>query len=246
MILGSPELDEFVVEPCMKLGKFNKKLINKISLDHPYKILLKILYKYYPSYSNEEENDANPNYDGYDDNIVDFYFRMLDDYNRYGIAFERKFQLFPGNKLGVFKNEKMGKTVYHLVKNSYDKKILLFNNVKTIDLNEYDSGEKPLTEEEKQKRDIIKKQTNKKLQVAMMSPDFYNRNKLFKNTFEILSILELFIRKFNNCMTGDGFNNYSINFTDLNNVNMTWGGIKDTTIIIQKFLEIPPPPIFNL
>ena len=60
------------------------------------------------------------------------------------------------------------------------KKILLFNKVKTINLNEHDRGEKPLTEEEKQKRDLIKKQTNKKLQVALMDPDVYNNPELFK------------------------------------------------------------------
>ena len=72
---------------------------------------------------------------------------MLDDYNRYGIAFVRKYELFPDNKLCVKKG--FLQPGYYLVKNHYDKKTLLFNNVKTIDLNEHDSGEKPLTEEEK-------------------------------------------------------------------------------------------------
>ena len=179
MILGSPELNEFVVEPWMELEPFKPELIKEITYNHPYKILLRILYKNYPSYNTGEGNDADPEYDGYNDNIVDFYFRMLDDYNRYGIAFERESELFPDNKLGVNKYEYFDKTNYYLVRNHYDKKILLFNKVKTIDLNEHDSGEKPLTEEEKQKRNIIKKQTNKKLQVAMMDPDFYNYSKNF-------------------------------------------------------------------
>ena len=208
MILGSPELNEFLVKPWMELEPFDPKLIKKISRNHPYKILLRILYKYYPSYSTGEGNDADPKYDGYDDNIVDFYFGMLDDYKRYGIAFERKSELFPDNKLGVLKDVFSGKITYYLVRNHYDKKILLFNNVKTFDLNKHDSGEKPLSEEEKQKRDIIKKQTNKKLQVAMMDPDIYNNPLLFKNAIKKLEKQKNLIKKFNHRMTWDGFDDF--------------------------------------
>ena len=62
----------------------------------------------------------------------------------------------------------------------YNRKTLLFNKVKKIDLNEFDSGEKPLSEWEKLKRDFIKKQKNKYLQIAMMDPDVYNNYELFK------------------------------------------------------------------
>ena len=148
----------------MELKPFDTKLIKEIQPNHNYKILLRILYKYSPSYSCWEGNDANPNYDGYED-ATDFYFRMLDDYNRYGIAFEREFELFPDNKLSVIKDENFGKPFYCLIHNHYDKKNLLFNNVKTIDLNKHDTGENPLSEEEKQKRDLIKKQTNKKFKL---------------------------------------------------------------------------------
>ena len=193
MIIGSPELDKFVFEPWMELKPFDTKLIKKILRNHPYKILLYILYKYYPSYSSGKGNDANPDYDGYED-VTDFYFKMLDDYNRYGIAFERKHALFPDNKLGVIEYEKFGKREYYLVNNHYDKKTLLFNKVKTIDLNEHDRGEKPLSEEEKQKRDLIKKQTNKKHQVALMDPDVYNYPELFKLVIENP---DFYIKKFN-------------------------------------------------
>ena len=184
MIAASPELDKFIIEPGMKLEPFDENLIKKIKPNHPYKILLWIFYKYNPSYSSGKGNDANPNYDGYDDDIVDFYFGMLDDYNRYGIAFERKHELFPDNKLGVIEYEEFKKREYYLVNNRYDKKTLLFNKVKTIDLNKHDKGEKPLTKEEKLKRDLIKKQTNKKLQVALMDPDVYNYPELFKLVIE--------------------------------------------------------------
>ena len=166
------------------------------------------LYKYYPSYSSCEGNDANPDYNGYED-VTDLYFKMSDDYNRYGIAFERKSKIFPDNKLGVFEDIDFGKHEYHLVDNSYDKKVLLFNNVKTIDLNKHDTGEKPLSEEEKQKRDLIKLQTNKKFQVAMMDPDIYNNKYgLFKDAIKEKIKQKLLIEKFNHRMTFFGFEDF--------------------------------------
>ena len=138
MILGSPELDKFVVEPWKELKPFDTKLIKEIQPNHPYKILLRILYKHSPRYGCWKGNDANPDYDDYED-VTDLYFRILDDYNRYGIAFDCNFELFPDNKLGVIENKKLGKSTYHLVDNWYDKKVLLFSNVKTIDLNKHDT-----------------------------------------------------------------------------------------------------------
>ena len=128
---------------------------------------------------------------------------MLDDYNRYGIAFDRDYQLFPDNNLYVIENKDKNikynlniysskesnenenengddRIKYMLLFRGYDKKTLLFNKVKKIDLNVYDSGKKPLSEKEKIKRDFIRKQKNKYLQVAMMDPDVYNNDELFK------------------------------------------------------------------
>ena len=208
MIFCSPELYKFVVEPWMELEPFDPKLIKELDLNHPYKILLvSSLYKYSPSYNSGEGNDAIPGWDGDEDN-TDFYFKMLDDYNRYGIAFDHNFKLSPDNKLGVFEGENNGKPYYYLVDNWYGKKILLFNKVKTIDLNKYDRGEKPLTEEEKQKRDLFKKQTNKKLQVALMDPDVYNNLELFKVAIERTSTQKLLIEKFNHRMTWHGFDDF--------------------------------------
>ena len=92
-------------------------------------------------------------------------------------------------------------------RNRYDKKTLLFNKVKTIDLNEHDTGEKTLTEDEKEKRDI-KKQTNKKLQVAMMDPEVYNNRERFEDAIERLGRQELLIEKFNHRMTWHGFDDF--------------------------------------
>ena len=207
MIICSHELDKFVVEPWMELKPFDSKLIKEIFPDHPYKILLKVLYKYAPSYIDEKQYDADPDCDGYAD-FTDFYFNLLDDYNRYGIAFQRNYELFPDNKLGVLEDKDFGKPVYYLVNNHYSKKTLLFNKVKTIDLNKHDTGEKPLSEEEKLKRDLIKKQTNKKLQVAMMDPDVYNNDEVFKDALEREGRQKLLIKKFNNRMSYHGIDDF--------------------------------------
>ena len=155
--------------------------------------------------------DANPKYDGYED-VTDLYFKMFDDYNRYGIAFQRKYELFPDNKLGVLEDKEFGKTDYYLV-NDYEKKVLLFNKVKTIDLNEHDTGEKPLSEWEKFKRDLIKKITNKKLQVALMDPYIYNYDEYFKYVLENKSLQKNLIKKFNRRISYDGLDDFfKINF----------------------------------
>ena len=151
MILGSRKLDEFEVKPWMVLDSFDPNQIKNLDTNHPYKYLLWVLYKYNLSYNSTNENDANPDYDGYDDNVVDYYFKILDDFNRYGIVFSRKFDVFPGNKLFVHN--------YSVLSNHlYNEKTLLFNKAKVIYLNDYDKGEKPLSKEEKEVRDFIKKQ----------------------------------------------------------------------------------------
>ena len=198
MILGSPKLDKFEVKPWMVFDSFDPKQIKNLDTDHPYKYLLWVLYKYSPSYNSPKGNDANPNYDGYDDNVADYYFQILDDFNRYGIVFSRIFELYPDNKLYVHN--------YSILNNYlYNKKTLLFNKAKIIDLNDYDKGEKPLSKEEKEVRDFIKKTKNKKLQVAMMDPDIYN--KLLKNKNASFCNI-LLIEKFNNRMTWHGFNDF--------------------------------------
>ena len=180
-----PEFDNFVVktfdskleksldEQWMELEPFDSKLIKEIVPDDPFKILLSNLERDPPNYNRWKNED-----------IYDFYFKMLDDYNRYGIAFERKLNLFPDNNLYVIIEEKDNKTKYNLLYKYCDKKYLPFNKIKKINLNEYDSGEKILSIKEKQKRKFIKKQINKYLQVAMMDPDVFNDDELFEDLIE--------------------------------------------------------------
>ena len=206
MILGSPELDKFIVEPSMKLEPFNPKLIKKIQPNHPYKLFLFFLYKYYPSYScSSKKNDADPNQQGYED-VTDFYFRLLDDYYRYGVTFDREWNILKDGKLGVLEEEDFGKKIYSLIKNYYKRKAMLFNKIKTIDLKELDRGDVPILEEEKEKRDLIKLQTNKKLQVALMDPDVYRNIELIKLA---IKNSDYYIEKFNHRMTWWGIKEFS-------------------------------------
>ena len=206
MILSSLELNEFIVEPWMKLESFDPKLIKKIQPNHPYKILLWLFYKYNPSYSNWNENDANPDCQGYDDDVVDFYFSLLDDYYRYGITFERDWNLLPDDKIGVLEEEDFGKKIYTRIKNYHKRKAMLFNKIKTIDLKKFDRGDVPIIEEEKQKRNLIKKQTNKKLQVALMDPDVYRNIELIKLA---IKNSDYHVKKFNHRMTWMGIREFS-------------------------------------
>ena len=178
MITSDPELEQFVIEQVMEIEPFDPKLTKEIFLNHPYKILLHYLENHPPGYSYWDNEDIN-----------DFYFKMLDDYNRYGISFKREDQLFSDNDLYVIENDNSKKpkyllhfdSKYNLLFNGKDKKTLLFNKAKKYDLNVHDRGEKPLSEWEEKKRDFIRKQKNKYLQAAMMDPDVYYNDELFKD-----------------------------------------------------------------
>ena len=94
MITSGPEFDKFLIEPGMEIEPFDPKLIKEIFLNHPYKVLIYHLNKHPPNFSRWEKEDIN-----------DFYFKMLDDYTRYGISFCRKYQVFPDNNLYVIENK---------------------------------------------------------------------------------------------------------------------------------------------
>ena len=131
MITSGPEFDNFEVKPGMELESFDMKQKDKIFLNHPFKILMFYLGKHPPYYSR---------WDGID--LCDFYFKMLDDYNRYGIRFDREVNLFGiyDTYLYVIENDNSKKDSKYsiLPRNCYDLKTLLFNKVKEIHLNDYD------------------------------------------------------------------------------------------------------------
>ena len=121
----------------MELESFDMNQKDKIFLNHPFKILMFYLGKHPPYYSR---------WDGID--LCDFYFEMLDDYNRYGISFRREDHICGfDNCLYVVENDNSKKdsnelhfkSKYNLLSiNHFDLKILLFNKVKKINLDDYD------------------------------------------------------------------------------------------------------------
>ena len=134
MITDGPEFDNFEVKPGMELESFDMKQKDEIFLNHPFKILMLYLGKHPPYYSR---------WNGID--LCDFYFEMLDDYNRYGISFRRKDHICGfDNCLYVVENDNSKKVYeihfkskYKLISiNHFNLKILLFNKVKKINLDE--------------------------------------------------------------------------------------------------------------
>ena len=134
MITSGPDFDNFEVKPGMELVSFNMKQKDEIFLNHPFKILMFYLGKHPPYFSR---------WDGID--LCDFYFEMLDDYNRYGISFRRKDHICGfDNCLYVVENDNSKKdheirfkNKYNIISvNHFDLKTLLFNKVKKINLDE--------------------------------------------------------------------------------------------------------------
>ena len=140
MITSGPEFDNFEVKPGMELESFDMKQKDKIFLNHPFKILMFYLGKHPPYYSR---------WDGVD--LCDFYFEMLDDYNKYGISFRRNNDICGFNSLYVIENDNSKedheirfKSKYKFISTyHYDLKTLFFNKVKKINLDELNKKSEP-------------------------------------------------------------------------------------------------------
>ena len=172
MILGCTELDEF--NPSnWELKPFDLKMKNDLARNHPYQRTMYWVYKYYTSYD-EVEGDILYEID---------YFQILDRYYRYGITFEDS-DLYPeeffglglpfNNKLYVYEDFIRNCYLCYILKNRYDLKQLLFNDVKTINLDDVDNGPITLSEVEKWKRKVINKQTDRKTKLRLLDPNIYH------------------------------------------------------------------------
>ena len=173
MILVSPELDEF--NPSnWELKPFDLKMKNDLARNHPYQRTMFLVYKYYASYDDEVEGEILFEID---------YFQLLDRYYRYGITFEDS-DLYPeeffgfgvpfNNKLYVYEDFIKNYQFRYILKNRYDLKQLLFNDVKTINLDDADNGPITLSEVEKWKRKVINKQTDRKTKLRLLDPNIYH------------------------------------------------------------------------
>ena len=173
MILVSPELDEF--NPSnWELKPFDLKMKNDLARNHPYQRTMFLVYKYYASYDDEVEGEILYEID---------YFQLLDRYYRYGITFEDS-DLYPeeffgfgvpfNNQLYVYEDFIKNYQFRYILKNRYDLKQLLFNDVKTINLDDADNGPITLSEVEKWKRKVINKQTDRKTKLRPLDPNIYH------------------------------------------------------------------------
>ena len=173
MILVSPELDEF--NPSnWELKPFDLKMKNDLARNHPYQRTMFLVNKYYASYDDEVEGEILYEID---------YFQLLDRYYRYGITFEDS-DLYPeeffgfgvpfNNKLYVYEDFIKNYQFRYILKNRYDLKQLLFNDVKTINLDDADNGPITLSEVEKRKRKVIDKQTDRKTKLRLLDPNIYH------------------------------------------------------------------------
>lgn len=176
MIIGSYELDNFIPSKW-ELKPFDLKLINNLSNNHPFQKTMFITYKYYPNYQTGGDDEDGVDYYGTDlenDVVEDVnYFKILDNFYRYGITFQKKYEIYPENVLCEKSDYEKGKLSHYVIGNGYDLKTLLFNNVKKINLNDCDTGEINLSEIEKWKRKVINEQRNKKTKLRLLNPTIY-------------------------------------------------------------------------
>ena len=190
MILCSPEMDKFIISLNWEIKPFDLKLINNLARIHPYTKTMYLVYKYYASYVDEVESDILDEID---------YFKLLNRYYRYGITFE-DYELYPKKrilyekenfddfKFGIdfedgiifpellYVKEDFNKnhTFRYILKNRFDLKQLLFNDVKKINLDDLDKGPITLSEVEKWKRKVINKQTDRKTKLRLLDPNIYH------------------------------------------------------------------------
>ena len=185
-------------EPYYKNGQFNRFNLNdidKILLNHPFKFLINYII------INKDKVNIN--------NLkltFEFdYFKLLDNFNRYNIAFDPNYHLVIEDKLFL---SKFGEDFNIILKK--EKFFRNVDHVYFICLSDIDKGKKELTKLEKWKREVIKNKVNLKDQLSLINPYVYDNFILFykykdkKNHLSIdfyfsnEGIKVLFEQKFNN------------------------------------------------
>ena len=164
MIVYCPEMREFIPSNY-EIKPFDLKLINSLARNHPYQETMYRVYKYYCSYVDEFEGDI----------LKDInYFDLLDNYYRYGITFDKKYELYSDNILYVEESFVRDRPFKYIIRNVYNLKQLLYNDVKKINLNDLDKGPITLSEIEKWKRKVINQQTDRKTKLQLLDPNVYH------------------------------------------------------------------------
>ena len=136
---------------------------------------------------------------------------MLDNFNRYNIAFDPNYHLVIDDKLFLCKfNEE-----YHILKKEKFRRPV--DRVYFICLDDIDKGEKELTKLEKWKREVIKNKVKLKDQLSLINPYVYNNINLFyksKDKKNHISIDFYFSNEGIKAFFGEEFN--QIYFKDIN------------------------------
>lgn len=142
-------MNELIINSDWEIKLFDLKLINNLARNHPYQKIMFLVYEYYDSYIDESEGDILYDID---------YFKLLNRYYRYGITFEDD-ELYPKkrilyekenfNKFGIdFEDgiilpellyvhedfKRIKKPFRYILKNEYNLKQLIYNDVKKINL----------------------------------------------------------------------------------------------------------------
>ena len=159
MIFWSIEMDKFITSKW-ELKPFDLKLINNLSRNHPFQKTMFITYKCYNNYQTVGDDEDGVDYYGTgleNDVVKDVnYFELLDRYYRYGITFEDD-EIHPENFLCIICYDE-DKPFHYIIPNCYDLKTRIFNDVKTFNLNDCDTGEITFSEIEKLRRKVINEQ----------------------------------------------------------------------------------------
>ena len=153
-----------------QFNRFNLNDIDKINLNHPFKILI--------SYILVNTNKRNIKYINKLRINFDFdYFKLLDNFNRYNIAFDPNYHLVIEDKLFLYKFKEDYNIILKKEKFRRHASCVYF-----ICLSDIDKGEKELTKLDKWKREVIENKVKLKDQLSLINPYVYNNiNLLYKS-----------------------------------------------------------------
>ena len=124
-----------------------------------------MLIKYSGDFLENEEYDNDPYLD-------EDYFILLDRYYKFGITFENSDFII--KKLYVFEDFEENPPFRYIIRNRYDFKQLVFNDVKLINLDDLDNGKIIHSEIEKWKRKVIKNQKDRRTKLSLLDPNIYH------------------------------------------------------------------------
>ena len=159
-------MNKFIIPPDFKFKLFDLKKNNTLARNHPFQHLVFMLIKYSDDFLENEEYDNDPYLD-------EDYFISLDRYYKFGITFENS-DVYYKKKLYVFEDFEENPPYRYILRNRYDFKKLVFNDVKLINLDDLDNGKIIHSEIEKWKRKVIKDQKDRRSKLNLLDPNIYH------------------------------------------------------------------------